>query len=409
MGLALVILWAVSLAAPACSATPAQSPTAPPKAAATAAPTEAPAAKPSRAATPEAKPNEGQSAKPVVPADWKADWDKTVAAAKREGKVVVVGLIGEGHRTAAMAFQKAYPDIQLEFTGATTRRYAPKLLAERRGEQYLLDVLMGAATEVYGGLLPEGVFDPLRPALLLPEVLDGSRWHGGFDDGWGDKERKYVYMPLGYVVFSVYVNRDLVPESELNSLDQLLDPKWKGKIVTLDARRGGRGAGSLQSLLIGKGEDFVRNLLAQDLVIMSESMGGSRGQAEALVRGRYPISISIERSELMRFKQAGLGTNIKPLAPDEPGGSGLGAGGGSIMLVNRAPHPNAARVFINWVLSQEGQKAWVQANGFNSRRLDVEGPPDTAPRVGIQYVRPAKEAADPYFWRAMAIAKEILK
>ncbi len=339
---------------------------------------------------------------PVGTADWREEWDKTVAAAKKEGRVVVVGSLGDSHRTAAMTFQRAYPEIRVEFTGAVTRRYALKLLAERKAGQYRLDVLLGAAMEVYEGLVPGGAFDPLRPALVLPEVLEDSKWHGGFQDGWGDKDRRYVYLPLGFLAFSVLVNRDFVPESELSSLDQLLDPKWAGKIVTLDPRRGGPAAASLQALLIGKGEDFVRKLLAQDLVIKRENE-----LAEAIVRGRYPISIGFQ-SQPLRFAQ-GLSKSIKPVAQDELGGSVLGGGGGSVMLVNRAPHPNAARLYVNWVLSQEGQRAWVQATGYNSRRLDVEGPPDTAPDVRIRYVRPDREEAVPYYWRARAIAEGILQ
>ena len=365
-------------------------------------PTGAAATEPGQAATPAARSNESQPAGPVGTADWREEWDKTVAAAKKEGKVVVVGSLGDNHRTAAMTFQRAYPEIRVDFTGAVTRQHALKLLAERRAGQYRSDVLLGAAMEVYDGLVPGGAFDPLRPALLLPEVLEDSKWHGGFQDGWGDKDRRYVYLPLGFLAFSALVNRDFVPESELNSLDQLLDPKWAGKIVTLDPRRGGPAAASLQALLIGKGEDFVRKLLAQDLVIKREEE-----LAEAIVRGRYPISIGFQ-SQPLRFAQ-GLSKSIKPLAQDELGGSVLGGGGGSVMLANRAPHPNAARLYVNWVLSQEGQKAWVQATGYNSRRLDVEGPPDTAPDVRIRYVRPDREEAVPYYWRAMAIAEGILQ
>ncbi len=78
------------------------------------------------------------------------------------------------------------------------------------------------------------------------------------------------------------------------------------------------------------------------------------------------------------------------------------------MLVNRAPHPNAARLYVNWVLSQEGQRVWQQATGYNSRRLDVDGPPDTAPKVGIKYVRTDREEAVPYYGRAVAIVKETM-
>ncbi|HLE79762.1 MAG TPA: hypothetical protein VJA25_00545, partial [Dehalococcoidia bacterium] len=122
------------------------------------------AATPTTASGPAAESN-GRPAGPVGTADWREEWDKTVAAAKKEGKVVVVGSLGDNHRTAAMTFQRAYPEIRVDFTGAVTRQHALKLLAERRAGQYRSDVLLGAAMEVYDGLVPGGAFDPLRPAL----------------------------------------------------------------------------------------------------------------------------------------------------------------------------------------------------------------------------------------------------
>lgn len=112
------------------------------------------------------------------------------------------------------------------------------------------------------------------------------------------------------------------------------------------------------------------------------------------------------------FREKGVGLNVKPLAPETPAGGGtrIGPGFGAAMLVNRAPHPNAAKVFLNWLLSREGQTAYVKATEVNSRRLDVtEGPADTAPKRGVKYVNINKEELNPYQVKGIAVAKELLK
>ena len=82
-----------------------------------------------------------------------------------------------------------------------------------------------------------------------------------------------------------------------------------------------------------------------------------------------------------------------------------------VRLLNEAPNPNAAKVFVNWLLSKEGQTAYVKATDLNSRRLDVQGPAETAPDPKANYVRGEKEVSDAELDinRAREIAKEIIK
>jgi iron(III) transport system substrate-binding protein len=134
-----------------------------------------------------------------------------------------------------------------------------------------------------------------------------------------------------------------------------------------------------------------------------------RQQIEWAVRGRHPIGISISNTSLPEFQQQGVGQSIQPLGFNTPMGGRLSMSK-TIVLMNRAPHPNAAKVFINWVLSREGQQLFAQMIDENSRRVDVEGDPATKPDPRVEYPPSInKEANVHYQRRAIQIAQEMLR
>ena len=338
--------------------------------------------------------------------DWKAEWEKTLAQAKKEGRVAVAGGVGESYRNAAIGFQKSYPDIQLDYVGVQGRDFAPRVVQERRAGQFLWDVHIGGATSIMTGMVPHGAVDPLRPALILPEVLEDSKWRSGFNDGWMEKDAKYVYGFSGSVHYAIFINRDLVPESEFNKAQDLWNPKWKGKIVWHEPRAGGSGAHQGLLILLNYGEDALRRLLRDQGVVITEDY---RQQVEWVAQGRYPVAIGLLEIFLRPFQKEGVGKNIKPLKENKLA-TVIGAFG-HVGLLNRAPHPNAAKVFINWLLSKEGQTAWVKATGDNSRRVDVPvGDPEFVPEPGAKYLNTQKqEYAEMVKNTVNPIAKEMLK
>lgn len=389
-------LLLVASCAPAAAPSPTAVPAKPTATSAPAAPK--PAASPTAVAgTP--------AAKPAASAEWKAEWDKVVAAAKKEGKVSVVFSTGDLYRNAAMEFRKPYPEITLEYSGMKGSDFGPRILAERGGGQYLWDVHVGGAQTSIRQLMPNGVLDPVKPALILPEVLDDSKWLLGLDRVWMDKDKKHVFGFEAGLQVTVFVNRDMVPESELSKHDQLLDPKWKGKIVSGDMRTAGAHNGVAQWLLKFKGEDWLRKFYDQ-LVIMKDE----RAEIEALVRGTYPIMVGINPAQFQQFAKEGLTEKIKPLDPDSQIGAALSTGASHALLINKAPNPNAARVFINWLLSREGQQAYSAATGLLSRRTDVTGGDLTfKPKAGVAYADLNTEENMAFSKRATDIATEIIR
>jgi iron(III) transport system substrate-binding protein len=278
------------------------------------------------------------------------------------------------YREALQKFSQAYPKIQLEFTGGGGGSvHFPKIDAERRGGQFLWDALVGGGGTMFGRFLPAGYLDPLKPALVLPEVVDEKSWVAGFDFGWQDKGHQYSYAFEGTLAPVVWVDRSAVPQSQLSSFDQLLDPAWKGKILAQDPRGAGSGSGSLGFMYATKGPDFVQKFLQQELTIVAEQAQ----VAEQLVRGSFNVAIGMEGGDLVPYQKQGLAKDIGGLDMTGAGGR-MSSGWGCISLLSKAPHPNAQKVFANWLLSKDGQTTWVAAtNQNNSRRTDVPTPPGT--------------------------------
>jgi ABC-type Fe3+ transport system substrate-binding protein len=156
-----------------------------------------------------------------------------------------------------------------------------------------------------------------------------------------------------------------VKPEEIVSWDSLLDPKWKGKIVLLDPRSPGSGESNWAFLLKIKGESFLAKLAAQDMMVGRNL----RQLAEQVARGKYLVSIGVSYYTYLPFIKAGLPvrsvSNIKE-------GYYAGTGSGNLAILKNAPHPNAAKVFVNWLLSKEGQTAVTKALGQPTRRFDVD-------------------------------------
>jgi ABC-type Fe3+ transport system substrate-binding protein len=296
-------------------------------------------------------------------AAWQATWDQVVAAARREGRVDISAAPGQAWRDSLTAFSREYPDIQVHYTGLNSRDFWPRLFQERAAGQMLFDLRVGGTDASAVEAKNRGLLESVRAALLLPEVVDDTKWLGGHDHSFADNEKQYLFAFLGDAGSNIVINRDFIAANELQTGRELLDPRWRGRIVLQDPRAGS-GQAQLMLLLIVYGEDFVRDLLTKQDVAVT---GDIRQMAEWVVRGRYPIGIGVNTDQQLMFREQGLGLNVKPVRSPVA----LGGGFGSLQLMSQAPHPNAVRVFVNWLLTRDAQAQLTQAVGSNSRRVDV--------------------------------------
>jgi iron(III) transport system substrate-binding protein len=348
------------------------------------------------------------SAEAQAQGNWQAEWEKILAAAEKEGQISIGGPPGDTYRLALMeVFQKKYPKIKVEWDGGEGRVKIPKIVRERQAGIFNMDVYLGGSGSPLAALKPIGAFDPLRPELLLPDVVDDAKWHEGVHAGFVDTEKKFIYAYDGTTQDIVWVNRDIVSNNDFKAFKDLLDPKWAGKLVWDDPRREGSGLNTAQVFLMSYGEDFLKKLLTEQKIVYTLDR---RQLTEWVVRGRYPIGISLPEDQLKIFLEKGVGKNLRSLE-DRTLVKAYSQGFGSVAIFNRRPHPNATKVYLNWLLSKEGQTSWVTNTlSRNSRRLDVV-PGDTRNvlRPNEKYKNTQAEEFIPMRAAIMKLAKELIR
>jgi iron(III) transport system substrate-binding protein len=335
------------------------------------------------------------------------DWEAIVAAAEKEGQLNIAGPPGDTFRFALVDwFQKKFPKIKVEYNGASGRDQVPRLTRERQSGIFNWDLYIGGPTSPLEALKPIGAFDPLLSEMVLAEALDDGKWQGGFRAGFMDLEEKLYYAFDGTGSDVVYVNADIVKPEEIKSFKDLANPKWSGKIVWEDPRQEGSGLNSALLFQLTYGEAFLRKLFAEQKIIFTRDR---RQLTEWTVRGRYPIAVSLPKDLLKIFLEKGVGKNVK-VVEDPAFIYSLNPGFGSFGVLNRRPHPNAAKAYINLLLSKEGQLSWVtHSGGRNSRRLDVPlGDPDFTIKPSQKYVQAQSEKMLVQRQAVIKLAKETI-
>jgi iron(III) transport system substrate-binding protein len=347
-------------------------------------------------------------AQPSKRAAWQEEWEKTLALARQEGRLVCACPPHAGTRPAVEAFKQEFPWIKLEYNAIHIRDLGPRVQAERLGGQYLWDLYVGGPSQEVYAFKDSGFLEPLHPMLILPEVREERVWNGGFESAFHDSAHRFVFA-YSQNADSFDVNRDLISESELKTWRDLFDPKYKGKMIWLDPLRGGGGSNRLAMAYFLLGEDGVRRLLVEQKAAVAAN---DRQATEWMVRGLYAISFgAASRSTLAPFLAQGLGLNIRPVG-NSPEVAYEAAAGGGVNVFNRAPNPNATKVFINWLLSRNTQISIAKASGSNSRRVDVASvDPDRIAIKGQQYkvIGQSEEFIKKYRLPAVQLAKKYLR
>jgi len=306
--------------------------------------------------------------------DLKAAWEKTVAAAKKEGEVRLWGDNEITHPDIVAAFNKEYPFIKAVLVTGRVGDLMPRIAAERRAGKFLADLYGGGlGGRAFYDFQRSGVLDPLKSVLTLPDVVDESKWLNGRHH-YADGDGQYVFMFEGSVAgLGLYYNTKLVDPKEFKSYWDLLNPKWKGKIALFE--RPGTGSPNMVRYYYNPqlGPEFVRRLWSEmDLVVSQER----RQATDWLGSGKFILCIDCADTDAAR-KQGVPVSEFEHKYLKEAGAEIGTSGNSGLALINKAANPNAAKVFINWFLSRQGQMAWQEAMNVkvvepsDSMRIDI--------------------------------------
>jgi iron(III) transport system substrate-binding protein len=322
-----------------------------------------------------------------------AGWDSLVEAAKKEGTVVIYAQPGTTYRNVIVAaFEKSYPSIKVDSVFVLPAERVSRLSLERQAGRYLADLWIGGTTDAVTTLKEGRMNVPLRPQLALPEVLDESAW---FEHKlwWADSAEPYTtLMFVGGVQGVVFVNTKMVDPGAFKSYWDVLDPKWKGKIASTDVRNTGTGAAPARFVYKQPdlGPTWFRRVFAEMDVQLSNEQ---RQLVDWVSQGTYPIGLFLSANEVALAAKQGLPIAMVPSEQFKEGAS-IGPSNGAITMIERAPHPNAAKLYANWLLSREGQLAWQREIGDNSLRVDIPKDmvsPVSVPKQGVSYVNSGTE------------------
>ena len=288
-----------------------------------------------------------------------------IEAAKKEGAVVWYGSEDLQLVTAvAKAFEAKYPGIS-----ATAERSGAERNFQRISQEYGSNI---HAVDVVTSSNPGPVLYWKRNDMLVPYVpADLAKWPAA------DKDPEGYYAVNGLTFAAMGYNTRLVkPEEAPKSLAELLEPKWKGKLVK--AHPGYSGTIVTATLAISRalGWDYFEKLGKQEVMQVQSAIDPPRKIAQG------ERAVMVDGAEASAFQLIANGAPIALVYPSE--GAPAAPLNGAIM--KQAPHPNAARLFLSFMFSREGQQIFVEY-GFRSLHPETKEPAGRKPLAEIKMLR----------------------
>ena len=297
-------------------------------------------------------------------------WEELVAAAKAEGKIDMFACCSMTSKmnTINDAFTAKY-GIEVVSSGGSPSKGVTRILAEREAGQKTLDLWINGP--VSGSRLINGkALVSIKDMLILPEVRDTKNLVTGewlYSDT-ANRELLIAFAVNARTADFVYNTNNFDP-AEIKSYYDILDPKYKGKILINDPRQG-QGGTPLTFMYTNKdiGKDFLTRLFTEMDAVLSSDL---RQAAELLSRGDdFAVCLFGCSTEVTLLKEQGLPVeDIFPTVPKE--GTWGSASPFFVGALEGAPHPKATQLYINWFLSVEGQTLVQSLVKFDSVRTDI--------------------------------------
>src|SRR5438046_884783 len=266
-----------------------------------------------------------------------------VDGARKEGKIswYTSLIVDQVVRPVKEAFEKKYPFLQVEYFRGNSERLVQKMFAEYQGKRYEVDIVDGTVTApmVKNGGYLQRFYSP-HLAEYPAELKDPQGY-------WGVSN--VYYFTLGY-------NTRMVKPNEVpKTYEDLLNPRWKGQMMWSTSRSSGAPmfiGNVLLSMGPEKGKAYLQKLKAQNI---AKSTASNRQILDLTIAGEFPIALHIFNHHAYISKMAGAPVDWYGIEP-------VTATIQTIALAKNTPHPHAAMLLLDFVLSEQGQKAFQQSN-----------------------------------------------
>jgi ABC-type Fe3+ transport system substrate-binding protein len=310
------------------------------------------------------------------------EWNALIEAAKKEGKVVVAGSPDPVMRNEIIPKFKERYGIGIEFLAGRSSEITARVKTERGSGIYSVDVYLAGPDTTATTLYADKMIDPLRPLLVMPEVVDGTKWKQG-KVWFADPEERFAARPFSSVATMLFINTDHVKPEEMRSANDLLNPKWRGKISSEDPTTTGSGANAAARFYHELGEEFVRKLYIEQKTVRTRDR---RQMSDWLARGTQPICLNCREDDVRPLVKEGFKIMEIFELTDMPGS--INGSPWMLTIANRAPNPKAAQLFANWILSREGLGTYARGYGSVSLRTDVDESKlnsGNLPKKGVKY------------------------
>ncbi len=266
-----------------------------------------------------------------------------VEAANKEGEVVwyTTLIVGQAVRPLVAAFQAAYPKIKISFVPGPPVETATRLLNEAKAGSVRADVFDGGST-----------FFPLNQAGLVDTYSPTGA--AGWPDAYRDIQGKWVATNL--YILSPAVNTELVQPNEIpKTLDDLLDPRWTGKMAWPDTPSASGPPGFIGNVLLSMGQErgmaYLQKLAAQRIANVPAVQ---RVVLDQCISGQYPLVLSIYNNHAWISIEQGAPVKWLPIEP-------LVLTFGTTGLLKNSPHPQAGKLLIEFLVSEAGQRVFRDA------------------------------------------------
>jgi ABC-type Fe3+ transport system substrate-binding protein len=317
-----------------------------------------------------------------------AKWAELQKKAKEEGQLVLAGPPFQGLRTALTgAFRERF-GIELNYLGLMAGEVIPRVDTEAKAGKITIDADLGGSSTCWA-MSPRGEIESMNGKLIDPEILQPSVWRKGkprLNEAGPAPDLPADFrcslQTAEWVMTDLFANTSIVKPGELASWKDLLKAQYKGKIAAFDPRRAGPGQTTVGYLSALFGNEFLKELFIGQQVKLTAD---NRQLAEWVARGEYPIGMSLVQFAVETYRRQGL--PIERVYPADGQGS-LTGGFSVVMLIKKAPHPNAAQLFANWFAGKEAQTIYEAQMMETSLRTDITGtkvPDYVRPRPGVAY------------------------